>query len=233
MPQSGKLMAALVDGMGRQDAPVKLARPANPNGLSFYVATPSERESSTPEDAIAAMNGEKFAEFGRIAAGLPGYLHDKPAYGFWIDGAEESRVVHHDPLSPEKLRHAMARVGLAYNQKGVIGFHEGEGDDQAHVFHLPNHANAAEAQRVLVKHGVNAATFVPHPEGGHTAVVLDHGGGNHAKIEAARSELGATGGSRHAGKILWEGDPGDNPTREVARQNYLKTLADTAHVTQL
>jgi hypothetical protein len=232
MPAAGAIMAALEAAMRRHaGAPVKLAR-AQERSLAFHISTPSERETSTPDDARAGFRSPTFAEHGRLAQGLPGVSHHEPAFGFWLDGAEESRIVHHAEPDETQMRHAMARLGLAYNQKGVIGFIEGPGDDQAHVFNVP-HADPAEAQKVLVSHGIKGASFVPSESGGHKAIVLDFGGGNFGNLDRAMAELGVRNGMRRHGKILWEGDDSDNPSREVAQQKYLETLANTAHVAQV
>ena len=179
----------------------------------FLVVSPSTREGSTLDHARQHITGP---DMQRLEAATPGGI---TGFGFWKDGAEESRIV---PVADAAhLRRRMATLGRIHDQKGVIGFERGGGPDAFHLVVVPD-ADPGRVHAGLLHHGVEYATVLPGTgrRGRHSlAIVLDRGGGLAPNVHKYAASVGGKFRSE-PGTVHYIGAD----TREEAHREYEKEL---------
>lgn len=197
--------------------PEKLSR-SDANGYNKVIVSSSQREGSTLAHARAGLSSPEFEDLVLASHRVPGAEGGKSGYGFWSDGAEESRIVN--VANPALVPEVAAHLGKAFGQKAAIGFTSGAGGgDIAHVLSVPS-TNVQAIADGLGKHGVQYKTVVPKPAEGRSEVhILDENGDFAGPISNFARET-KSDHQQHVGKIHFIG----GETREDGQQAYDRIL---------
>lgn len=165
-------------------AALHTAAKAHTNFYNVVAVSPSLRENSTWEQAVANFGSDDMKRLGQSASQLPSVRHVQPAFGTWKDGAEESNLVHFDTNDFDRLRFYSAVLAKAHRQKGAVWFTQASaGPDTAHVLRLPT-LDPRAAHRIIKAAGPEFMTLVKSNDGNAImAHVLDQGNGFRKNLE--------------------------------------------------
>jgi hypothetical protein len=212
--------AALTPATGGQEPSIQAA-PSDP--WTFY--SPNVDEGLTFEQAYQRLRSPNQKAFRQISedilqtAGVNDYkVYD--AVGDWSDGAENS-ILHvlHNPPAPEVSRYLAAWHGLLGNQKAVLHFTAGEGQDSVYQVFIPE-SSANKVRASLDQAGVGYRTVVPAGHG-HIVVVYDEGRQLRPNIETLASQYGAS-----VREAPGRGEFIGGATRTAARAKYRDVIRE-------
>jgi len=179
----------------------------------------STRENSTLDQARAGLQSAPFLKLAEMTPGA------ESGFGFWADGAEESRIVSLE--NARALAQMAARLGKAAQQKAVVYFAEGDGNDVAHVLTVPD-SDPARVAAEMLRHGIEYKTIVPGgSSSGVIAHVLDFGGGLSPNVEAYARESRAAHARRIGTAHLVGGE-----TREEGLRAFERILQGVARISE-
>lgn len=192
MPSRAVIVQAILSQMPQHQNPegvtVRLARPNEQHEHVLYV-TPSTREGSTFDQAVAGFNSPDMVALAEAAKLQPTVRHVEPALGMWSDGAEESNVVHVG--DPTHLLPIAQKLGKAFKPKAVLTFRsEDNGPDRRHVLTVPEQDPKA-IDALARRHGIEFKTMIRKPNGTRVEIV-DVGGTLGPQVEEFAKASGAT-----------------------------------------
>lgn len=189
MPSRSVIVHAILSQMP-DHRPIKLNRRAEAPAEHEHVlyVSPSTREGSTFDQAVAGYNSPDMVALSEAARLQPTVRHVEPALGMWSDGAEESNVVHVG--DPEHLLPIAQKLGKAFKQKAVLTFKGGDGPDRRHIVMVPEQDPKA-IDTLARHHGIEFKTMIRKPNGTRVEIV-DMGGTLGPQVEEFAKASGAT-----------------------------------------
>jgi len=192
------------------------------SGTEFFSPT---TEPMNFDEAVKAVNSSKQVDAHLVSGHIDNALnlnstaHD--GIGEWKDGAENSVIHEITGLKDfDELRYAAALKGRALNQKAVLAFEAGDGNDAIHKTTVPTD-NLQEIRGKLDKAGIVQRTLLP--DGKNTAImVFDQGNKLGSNIADVAKQYGTKAQTiRGTGEFVGESD-----TREGAVKNYTGIIKD-------
>ena len=182
----------------------------NTDDLSFDEAAGAL--SSASQSHIEAMSADVDRSLGLRAT-------DTSVIGAWSDGAENSVMTTVEDADWNKLRVSGAMKGALANQKAVLVFKEGEGDDGLVTFEAKG--GLGDIHAALLDDGLAFHTLVP-TSGGAQVVVIASDDATMDAIDKAATRYGSEVSYR-TGKAEYLGVDG-NGSREDAQQAYARII---------
>ena len=153
-------------------AATKPSKPAQP-GEGRIFASPNVKNLKFRQ-AKAALGGARqqqmvqaFHSVGQML-GLQSTEH--PAIGAWADGAENSAIVEIKPTSFETLEVAGAMMGALANQKAVLVFQAGGGDNSHFLASFKAKGSLSDIHEKLLESGLPFHTLEPTADGAQVHV---------------------------------------------------------------
>jgi hypothetical protein len=150
---------------------------------------------------------------------------EHPAIGAWADGAENSAIVEIKPTSFETLEVAGAMMGALANQKAVLVFQAGGGDNSHFLASFKAKGSLSDIHEKLLESGLPFHTLEPTADGAQVHVY-----GSDAKTRQAANDVGKDYGSKTeikygTGKFVGsEKDGDDADVRADAQAIYEDTI---------
>jgi regulator of protease activity HflC (stomatin/prohibitin superfamily) len=149
--------------------------------LSEFIAAVRQVRSSQQEER-RQITAAQFQKLGIDVEAIRDAVADAP---HTASVATAHSLNHSGDL--DKVRAAVALIGLQLSVPGFAILHEGEGDDLLHSFSVTGSAEKLRQQ--MDQHGIDRRTLLP-TENGWTAVVLDPQGRTGHRVETLTKKIG-------------------------------------------
>lgn len=156
--------------------------------------------------------------------------HEEDAIGAWKDGAENTVVSHIGPTTFDRIEVAGAMAGSLANQKSVLVFQTGAGDNSHFIASFDAKGSLGDIHDDLLSKGLEFHTLEPRPGGARVLIY-----GTDADTRKLANDVGKTYGSRTSieyglGKFVGSSrDTGsDSEIRSDAQAVYDNTIRSFA-----
>ncbi len=215
------------------DSVVELVQATSGDPPSYGVRTKHGSEFFSPstkdmtfEEARGAMGGEGQRQARMIASHIDEQIgiefndsHD--GIGDWSDGAENSVVSEVGGFDDfDQLRYSAALKGRILNQKAVLAFQVGDGNDSMYNTYI-NSTDLEDIRNQFTKAGIQHKTILPDGDKTHI-FVYDPGNKLESNINQVAEHYGSiVAKQKGTGEFVGESD-----TREGAARNYEAIVKD-------
>lgn len=196
-------------------------------GIQFV--SPNVREGTDHSYAQSALGSEEQKHYEKVFEQVDRAFGNRGAHvgaiGAWSDGAENTIVQFTGGPDYSTLKACAAMKGYLAEQKAVIFFKAGEGEQKMHTFEIEKESDAKGVTDALVKMGLPYHTLIPQGTG-FQVLVFDDGSDKQAAKATFKAATAAAKafGSTHRymkgkGEILGSWD-----TREEGRAKYKEVI---------
>jgi hypothetical protein len=216
-------------GGSASKAPSKQAKAPSSPGEGHIFASPNVKalKFEQAKAALAGARQHQMAEaFRSVTHALGLKSTERPAIGAWSDGAENSVISDIGPTTFDKLEIAGAMMGALANQKAVLVFQAGAGDNSHFLASFDAKGSLADIHERLLANGLPFHTLEPTTSGCRVYIY-----GTDAKTRTAASKAGKSYGSKTdieygTGKFIGSSkeDGSDDEVRADAQAVYEDTI---------